>query len=166
MVCIVCIKSERRKMSKINEGKELLNNLFFIIKKIKTTGDFILGDITFQQWRLIEVIGSLHQKGNDLDQIALAAGSSRQNVRKQLSSLEKKGYVQIFNSTDRRRDLVILLTEKAHSRFFEDRHFDDSALELFLQMYTEQELSSLNDSIEKISILLDLFMNKEEPERK
>lgn len=128
-------------------------------------GDTLHPDITFKQWFLLMMISRMDDEGygdKHVRDIADYTGSSRQNVKKMLSSLEAKGYVTSERSDKDGRALTIELTEKAH-RYFEESGEDAKrkTSELF-EPLTNADLNNLAFNLQKLSECLDRYEELEE----
>ena len=61
--------------------------------------DSLHSDITFKQWYLMMMISRMEDEPRNVRDIAEFTGTTRQNVKKMLSSLEDKGYVRCSRSS-------------------------------------------------------------------
>ena len=96
----------------LKEKKEyIIGYISLISNKIVKFGDLIMPDITFRQWFLLMMISKMESKEKTINSIAEFVGSSRQNVRTMLNSLEKKNYVIISKSNIDTRALDVKLTK-------------------------------------------------------
>lgn len=77
--------------------------------------DSLHSDITFKQWYLMMMISRMEDEPRNVRDIAEFTGTTRQNVKKMLSSLEDKGYVRCSRSSADGRALDVDLTRKAHT---------------------------------------------------
>ena len=83
-------------------------------------------------------------------------GSSRQNVRTMLNSLEKKNYVIISKSNIDTRALDVKLTKKAYDYFDTNDELADNEINKLFSSLTVEEIEALENSLKK---LLNAFLN-------
>jgi DNA-binding MarR family transcriptional regulator len=119
--------------------------------------DSLHKDITFKQWFLLMMISRMGDDPKNVRDIAEYTGTSRQNVKKMLASLEKKDYVTCSRSSEDGRALHVDLTDKAY-RYFEEN--DDLAArktnELF-EPISNAELNTIVASLRKLMECLDAY---------
>ena len=97
--------------------KRLIFSLFFILQnKMQTLFDNQWDEITSKQW-LILIISNAFPNPPSLTEVAQHAGCSRQNVKKIVAVLEKKGFVKLVTEK-KTRAVRIVLTQKFHD-FYE-----------------------------------------------
>jgi DNA-binding MarR family transcriptional regulator len=67
--------------------------IFLLANKLQLLGDKVTGEITLKQWFMLNMIQKMDNKLPNYNEIARMIGTSRQNVSKMISVLEKKGMV-------------------------------------------------------------------------
>ena len=124
--------------------------------------DSLHTDITFKQWFLLMMISRMDEEPRNVRDIAEYTGTSRQNVKKMLSSLEKKGYVTCKRSSEDGSALDVELTRKAY-RYFEknDEQAAHKTAELF-EPVSNAEFNTIIASIQKLTECLDIYEGIEE----
>lgn len=91
--------------------------LFVLSNKLQLLGDKITGELTLKQWFLLNMVKNMKSKSPNLIEIARVIGSSRQNVSKMITILEKKGMVKLQASATDHRAVYITLTQKCSDYF-------------------------------------------------
>ena len=108
--------------------------LFLLANKLQILGDQLTEDITLKQWFLLNMIKNMENKTPNFNDIAEVMGTSRQNVSKTISVLQKKGMVKLHPSMKDQRSIYVELTEASYKYFqnkedignlFLDRIFTD-----------------------------------------
>ena len=99
-------------MDMIEKEEYIIGSISLISNKITLFGDTILQDITFKQWFLLLMISKMKIQDKNINSIAEFVGTTRQNTKKMLVSLESKGYVNIKKSKSDARALNVELTKK------------------------------------------------------
>ena len=84
----------------VNGAISILSNRF------TRFADSLHSDITFKQWYLLMMISRMEDEPKNVRDIAEFTGTTRQNVKKMLDALEKKGYVTCTRSSDDAPELV------------------------------------------------------------
>ena len=140
----------------------VIGAISLLSNRLARFGDTLHPDITFKQWFLLMMISRMDDEDKHVRDIAEYTGTSRQNVKKMLSSLEAKGYVTSERSDKDGRALTIELTDKAY-RYFEmnDEEATRKTNELF-EPLTNAELNNLVYSLQKLSKCLDRYEDLEE----
>lgn len=86
--------------------------LFSVLNKVQFRGDEYYGSLTSRQFMTMVAILHLPQEETTINNIALKLGTSKQNAKQLINSIEKKGYLQTVRSKrDRRATNVIILKE-------------------------------------------------------
>lgn len=102
--------------------KELFGMIFMLAQRWQYIGDRELKDsgITTKQWFLLVTLHALFETPPNLNDLALAMGSSRQNVKQLAINLEKRGFVEIYQDEQDKRVQRFRLTAQNQS-FWEAR---------------------------------------------
>ena len=72
-----------------------------------------LKGVTYRQWFLLTMIDRMPRGEKSVNDIAQFAGTTRQNVRTMVTSLESKGLLEVMPSSRDGRALSVKLTRKA-----------------------------------------------------
>lgn len=119
--------------------------------------DSLHQDITFKQWFLLMMISRMGDEPKNVRDIAEYTGTTRQNVKKMLASLQKKGYVTCKRSAQDGRALDIALTKKAYA-YFEEH--DEASIQKVNELFdpiSNAELNAIVTSIQKLMECLDAY---------
>lgn len=135
-------------------------SIFLLSNKLQTLGDSLLQEITLKQWLLLMTIDSLKKDPLSVTELAVFIGSSRQNVRKMLGTLENKGYVNLLQNTQDKRNLSVSLTAKARDFFVRFEPNGDAFLVQLFEGVTLHQLECTKTTMET------LFENHERMEQK
>ena len=108
------------------DQKELFGMIFMLAQRWQYIGDRELKDsgVTTKQWFLLVTLHALFDTPPNLNELALAMGSSRQNVKQLALNLEKQGFVEIYQDRADRRVQRFKLTAK-NRRFWDARAESD-----------------------------------------
>lgn len=91
--------------------------IFLLANKLQILGDQVTEEITLKQWFLLNMIKNMDNQFPNFNDIAEVMGTSRQNVSKTISVLEKKGMVTLHPSTKDQRSKYVALTEASYKYF-------------------------------------------------
>lgn len=103
----------------IRKEKEqyIFGTLFIFANQLQAIADRSGGEVTLKQWFLLVVIQKMKSNFPTINMIADFMGYTRQNAKKMLELLEKKGFVKIQKSLIDKRALSVSLTEKCMEYF-------------------------------------------------
>lgn len=138
-------------------GKEnfVLGAISLVSNELNTFGEDCLEEITFKQWFLLMMISKMEKGEKSVNLIADFTGTSRQNVKKMLTPLEKKGFVSITGSENDGRALSVELTDKTYKYFFDHDGRIAKATERLFSAFSDAELDLFAMSFKKLITALD-----------
>ena len=138
-------------------GKEnyILGAISLVSNELNGFCGSFLGDITFKQWFLLMMISKMEKGEKSVNLIADFTGTSRQNVKKMLVPLEKKGYVSVTDSEKDGRALSVELTDKTYKFFFDYDGRIAKATDLLFKSFSDAELDLFVSSFRKIIATLE-----------
>lgn len=144
-------------MQRTDTEEFVIGAVSLLSNRFSRFADSLHEDITFKQWFLLMMISRMGDEPKNVRDIAEYTGTSRQNVKKMLTSLEKKGYVTCTRSSQDGRALHVDLADKAY-RYFEEN--DDTAArktnDLFAPL-SNAELNTIVASLMKLTECLDAY---------
>ena len=127
--------------------------ILLLANKMQVWGDGIVEDITLKQWFLLMLISKMHATNPSVNEIADFSGTSRQNIKKMLGQLEKKGYVLMSKSETDARALCITLSDKTWTYFSKhEEKAADSVNKLFSSI-SDEELLVTSKTLEKLLVI-------------
>lgn len=106
-----------RSMTEKENQQYIFGSIFLLANKLQFLGDKVTEEITLKQWFLLNIIMQMENKTPNYNDIAKAIGTSRQNVSKMLSVLNKKGMVELHASPSDQRAVYVSLTQKCFDYF-------------------------------------------------
>lgn len=124
--------------------------------------DSLHTDITFKQWYLMMMISRMDEDPKNVRDIAEYTGTTRQNVKKMLSALDKKGYVTCERSSVDGRALDVELTKKAQAYFDVTGAVAEKKIDELFEPISNAELNTIVASIQKLMECLDAVEEAEE----
>ena len=138
-------------------GKEnyILGAISLVSNELNGFCGSFLSDITFKQWFLLMMISKMEKGEKSVNLIADFTGTSRQNVKKMLVPLEKKGYVSVTDSEKDGRALSVELTDKTYKFFFDYDVRIAKATDLLFKSFSDAELDLFVSSFRKIIATLE-----------
>ncbi|MBC8376082.1 MAG: MarR family transcriptional regulator [FCB group bacterium] len=109
-----------------DEKKELFGMIFLLAQRWQYIGDRELKDsgVTTKQWFLLVSLHALFDTPPNLNDLALAMGSTRQNVKQLALNLERQGFLKIYQDKEDRRVQRFKLTPK-NQAFWDKRAEND-----------------------------------------
>ena len=118
----------------MTDKQYIFSSIFVIANKLQIIGDREIEELSFKQWFLLVAIKNISKENPSLTDIADFVGTSRQNVKKMLVILEKKGYVVLRTLPDNQKSVCTLLTKKCVEHL--DK-FDKLGDELLEKVFTD-----------------------------
>jgi len=123
--------------------QQVYATLFSLSNKLQIKGDEYLAGLTSRQLMAMIAIVHLPEDGTTLNNIARKLGTSKQNVKQLITSIENKGYVVTLPSDRDRRSYNVRITETGKQAMLECgergyQFFDD-----VFRDFTNEELETL-----------------------
>ena len=137
-------------MDRTENEEYIIGCICLLSNKIIGFGDAMLPDITFRQWFLLLMISKMGENEKNINSIAEFTGTTRQNVKKLLTPLERKGYVVIGKSDSDARALKVELTEKAYRYFEENAETAAAETDQLFSSFSDGEIGSLSKNLSKL----------------
>lgn len=143
-------------MDRTDKEQYIFGSILLLSNKLQAYGNNFIEDITMKQWFLLMLISKMNSKSPTVKEIANFSGSTRQNIKKMIEPLNKKGYIKVEKSKNDARALSISLTSKTYE-FFES--YKDIAKTCSNNVFKDVNSDLLNSTAETVKILLDFFEN-------
>lgn len=147
-------------MDRTEKEEYIIGCISLLANKFTQFGDNILPDITFKQWFLLMMISKMEIKEKSINSIAEFVGTSRQNIKKMLISLEEKGYVIISKSTLDARALKVELGEKTYQYFSENADIAAEETNKLFSSFSFEEIENLAYQLDKLLNCLTLYAKR------
>lgn len=126
----------------------LYTSIFVIQNRLQNSGERIQNELSMKQWLLLTIIRVCPQP-HTLSNIGRLMGCSRQNVKKIILTLEKKGYVNTIGGSN--NSVCVELTNKVMEY---SKEVEQKQIEFLNLLFKEFD----NDEIEKLfNMLLKLY---------
>lgn len=148
-------------MKKIEKEEYIIGCISLLSNKLTQVGDHILPDITFKQWFLLIMISKMEMEEKNVNSIAEFVGTSRQNIKKMLTSLEAKGYVVVSKSTLDARALKVDLTDKTYQYFIDNADNVAKETNKLFESFSMDEINRFVCCLDKLLGCLELYGKKE-----
>jgi len=142
-------------MKRTHKEEMAFGNILVLSNKLQTLGDTLLPELTLKQWFLLIVISKMDNTSPTLNEIADAMSSTRQNIKRILTSLEEKGFVKISESKMDRRALAIMLEPKTFQYFNDMEDLCEININKLFKDISEKDLSTF------LCVLNKLFYSAE-----
>ena len=142
------------------DQKALFGMIFMLAQRWQYIGDRELkgSGVTTKQWFLLVTLHALFADPPSLNDLAMAMGSSRQNVKQLALNLEKRGFIEIYQDVDDKRVQRFKLTPKNQAFWDERAENDEQFINSLFENLSTNDLSvthrtirSLLDITEKLS---------------
>lgn len=137
-------------MSRSEKEQMIIGSISLLSNKLSQIGDQILPEITYKQFFLLLMISKMELEEKNINDITELTGTSRQNVKKMLTHLEKKGYVMIGKSTYDSRALNIEVTPKTLQYFVDNGEIADLNTNQLFKKFTVDEIDTFIQNLDKL----------------
>lgn len=148
-------------MNRTEKEEFVIGSISLLSNKLSQFGDDLLPDITFKQFILLIMISKMEVEEKNINSIAEVVGTTRQNIKKMLTSLEAKGYVVISKSEYDARALKVELTQKTYQYFSDNEALAACETKQLFTPFSDTEIDSLVSNFQKLSNCLELYDGKE-----
>lgn len=130
--------------------QQVYGTLFSLINKLQIQGDKYLDDLTSRQLMTIIAILHLPEDETTLNNIAKKLGTSKQNVNRLVTSIEKKGYVSVVPSEKDKRAINVKLSEMGKRKVIESSEKAVHFMADVFNQFTTEELETLWKLLKKL----------------
>ncbi|MEG0614249.1 MAG: MarR family transcriptional regulator [Oscillospiraceae bacterium] len=129
-------------------------NIFLVANRLQTVMDRQSAGITSKQWLVITMLG-MFDSPPTLGELAKICNSTHQNIKQIAKKLELKGFLRIETDQSDRRALRIVALDKCRIWGIENDKFCTDFLEEMFSTLSQEEISILCKSQDKIYNKLD-----------
>ncbi|MBR6072404.1 MAG: hypothetical protein IKP77_06230 [Acholeplasmatales bacterium] len=136
----------------LSREQAIYTSFFVIQNRLQTSGEKAQSELSMKKWLLLTIV-SVCPKPHTLTNIGKMMGCSRQNVKKLITLLETKGYIEIIEGTN--NSLCIELTNKVQSYSNEIGFKQMKMLELLFSEFNDDQIKLFFNMIQKIFIGLE-----------
>jgi len=133
-----------------DEMAYVFGTIFTLSNRMQLVGDRLDAQLTVKQWLFLAGVMSCEHAEPMLTEIAARIGTSRQNVKKIASILERQGFILMQKDPGDARALRIQLTEACLVHLKRREETERRFLETLFHGFDSAELSSLSGMFEKL----------------
>lgn len=130
-------------MNELDKQAYIFGGIFTLANRLQILGDKLDENITTKQWLLIAIISKSENPSPTLSEVAEIIGSSRQNVKKMATILQKRGFVSLTKDPHDARMVRISLTPECIT-YFQNR--DEKELQFMKKLFAGFD-ESLTDGL-------------------
>jgi DNA-binding MarR family transcriptional regulator len=131
----------------LSREQAIFTSLFVIQNRLQTACEKIQNELSMKQWLLLTIV-SVCPTPHTLTNIGRMMGCSRQNVKKLVSILEAKDYIEIVKGNN--NSVCIELTDKVNEYSNEIGFKQIKILELLFKDFSEEETKLFFNMIKKM----------------
>lgn len=136
--------------------------IFLLANKLQLLGDKVTEEITLKQWYLLNILTQMDKKFPNYNDIAKVVGTTRQNVSKMVSVLEKKGMVELKPSETDQRAIYVSLTQKSFDYFSSKDYAGSIFLDKLFNGFSSVETEQLAFLLGRVFQNTEIHLNKDE----
>ena len=131
---------EKYNSDTLHRMQAIFSSIFVLQNRMQTAGEKLQTEISMKQWLLLAMTQCC-PKPRTLTNVGKLMGCSRQNVKKLVSVLEKKGFVRLITGSN--NSVCVELTERVDKYAEEIGERNAKALCLLFADFTEKEIEQL-----------------------
>lgn len=132
----------------------IFSSIFVLENRMQTAGEKLQTQISMKQWLLLTMTACCPEP-RTLTNIGNLMGCSRQNVKKLVSALEKKGFVRLLSGEN--NSVCIELMDKANQYAKEQGERNSQSLKLLFADFSEEEIELLFHLYAKLYLGMEQF---------
>lgn len=132
----------------------IFSSIFVLENRMQTAGEKLQTQISMKQWLLLTMTACCPEP-RTLTNIGNLMGCSRQNVKKLVSALEKKGFVRLLSGEN--NSVCIELTDKVNQYAKEQGERNSQSLKLLFADFSEEEIELLFHLYAKLYLGMEQF---------
>jgi len=132
-----------------NEIRGIFASIFILQNRLQTIFDKTDEHLTLKQFMLLTMVKYADEK-TTFTYLGKLLGSSRQNIKKLVVSLEKKGFITIEHEPNNKRNTSIALTKKADEYSQKIQGLHTAKLNDIFQDYSTEEIHLFYQMITKL----------------
>lgn len=132
---------------RLTREQALFTSIFIVQNRLQNSGERIQNELSMKQWLLLTMI-SVCPEPHTLSNIGRLMGCSRQNVKKLITTLEKKGYVIITEGSN--NSICVELTNKVNKYSNDIGKKQIELLNLLFQEFSDNEIETLFNMLLKL----------------
>lgn len=129
----------------------IFSNILTIANRLQILGDKMDEQVTLKQWLLIAVILKSGKPVPTITETALMFGSSRQNVKKMVLILQKRGFLELFKDDIDARVLRIRVTPRCLAYFHERDEKEMGFMRALFQNFGQTATWQLYEGLQKLA---------------
>ncbi len=134
---------------------KLLNNVMDLEGEAVITEEY--RDITNNDMHIIEAIGV--EEPRNMSVIAHRMSVTVSTLTTNMNGLEKKGYIRRERSSEDKRVVYVILTEKGRKAFYHHRNFHKNMIKAIVKDLSEEEMEILNHCLTNLNAYLEKEAN-------
>ena len=147
-------------MSEKDYRAYVFGTIFALSNRLQLLGDKIDAKLTVKQWLFLAGVMNCGHEGPTLTEVAARIGTSRQNVKKIGSILERQGFILMEKDPSDARALRIKLTGACLAHLKRRAPGEQAFIETLFRGFDAGELAAFSDMLKKLE------KNADEMERK
>lgn len=137
-------------MNHLEKKTYIFGMIFLLSNKLQIIGDKMDPLLTVKQWLFLAGVLKCDNEDPSLSEISARIGSSRQNVKKIASILEKQGFISMKRDNADARMLRISLTDKVLIHLKKRTEMEQQFIEELFKDFKSEELLLFFSSIKKL----------------
>jgi len=153
-------------MDNINEKAYIFGTIFTMANRLQILGDKFDEHLTMKQWLLLASISKIGSDAPTISEVAIQIGSSRQNVKKMASILEREGFLILQKDSKDARVVRVRITKKCVDYFAQREKRELKFLEELYDGFDTKLVTGLFHGLSKMAVNIIEMENQYATEEK
>lgn len=140
----------------------VFGGILLLSNKLQITGDGVMEGVTLKQWFLLIMMNILKEDTGrtelSVTEVAEFTGTSRQNVKKMLDVLLRKGFVTMSPSMRDHRALDVGLTDRCHEFFARNETVGERFLDKLYGSVSMEDLDTVAKVFRQLFVQLETML--------
>jgi len=132
--------------------------IHLLANRLQTIGDRIDPTISTKQWFVLAAVSKFTKAPPNIGDIARGLGTSRQNIKKIATLLERRGLLKLERDKKDLRNIQLFLTEQCNDYFKSREQQENEYLENIFAGIDDERLAALCEGMRKLIENIDNFL--------
>lgn len=142
-------------MDRILREEYVFGVILLLANKLQNWGDHLFDELTLKQWFFLMLLTKIGIENPTIKEISEFTGTTRQNVKKMLIQLEKRGFVTMKSSPKDARALNVYISKRTLEFFSGNKNKGVDTLSLLFKQVTDEELRLTFKTLNKLLIAME-----------
>ena len=145
----------------LHKAAFLYGAIFSLANRMQTLGDRMDSEVSTKQWFVLACVAMFNNNTPNIGDVAGILGTSRQNIKKIATILEKKGYLTMQKDQNDKRSIQLILTDNCYEYFRNREQLENEYEKKIFSGIDDRMTDSLYEGLGKLVENIDSLINNE-----